>query len=412
MIIWILNHYASVPETGGAETRHYEFGRNLAKQGHLVRIFIGSYSHLTDKEMHAHASSFSNSVENNNGPFFHILDNREYKGNGIARLLASRDYYKSGLRLFDSQINEKPDVIIASSPHPYAWKLGQKIASKFKSKYIVEVRDVWPRDLIKSGKLGKYNPVSLLFGAIEKKAYKKSDKIISLLPGLEKHIFKVAGTKMAEKVVFIPNGIELTKFQNPKISGEINTLFKAYKGKTIIAYLGSHGPTNDLRTVIKGINKYNESFPTNNFHFLFVGRGSMKKQLITLVKSLSIDNIDFIDPIPKNFVPGFLNLVDGLIFPLAKFDIETPAVSSYKLLDYMASGKPIISVDLPNFPLKETGGAIFYKAEEEDSFKRALEKYSELKEKGKTLFPENKDYVAKNRDINVLTNKLITIMAG
>ena len=49
MRIWILNHYASPPDKA-AGTRHYDFGRVLAEQGHEVTIFASSFNHLSGKE--------------------------------------------------------------------------------------------------------------------------------------------------------------------------------------------------------------------------------------------------------------------------------------------------------------------------------------------------------------------------
>ena len=49
MRIWILNHHASPPDRP-AGTRHYEFGRVLAAQGHDVTIFASSFSHFSRRE--------------------------------------------------------------------------------------------------------------------------------------------------------------------------------------------------------------------------------------------------------------------------------------------------------------------------------------------------------------------------
>ena len=51
MRIWILNHYAAPPDQP-AGTRHYDFGRVLAAQGHDVTIFASSFSHLSRQEEH------------------------------------------------------------------------------------------------------------------------------------------------------------------------------------------------------------------------------------------------------------------------------------------------------------------------------------------------------------------------
>jgi hypothetical protein len=49
MNIWILNHYATPPDTPGL-TRHFDFARELVKQGHRISIFASSFNHRTRKE--------------------------------------------------------------------------------------------------------------------------------------------------------------------------------------------------------------------------------------------------------------------------------------------------------------------------------------------------------------------------
>ena len=43
--IWIINQYASTPDTGMGG-RHYYLAKELAKLGHDVHLIAGSYSHL------------------------------------------------------------------------------------------------------------------------------------------------------------------------------------------------------------------------------------------------------------------------------------------------------------------------------------------------------------------------------
>ena len=46
--IWIINQYASTPETGMGG-RHYHMARELVKQGHKVYLVAASYTHLLRK---------------------------------------------------------------------------------------------------------------------------------------------------------------------------------------------------------------------------------------------------------------------------------------------------------------------------------------------------------------------------
>jgi glycosyltransferase involved in cell wall biosynthesis len=404
MNIWIFNHYASSLSLGGAETRHVEFGEAFSSKGHKVRIFVGSFSHLTEDNMCRFCTPIG-SPHSGDSPSFHCFETRRYESNGLDRFLSSIDYCKSGRRTLGASQVDRPDVVIASSPHPYAWRLGWEIAERYGAKLVVEIRDVWPRDLISAGKLSRMNPVSVLFGAVEKKAYLKATKIVSLLPNLEAHICQVTRRNIEDRVVYIPNGIDASRFEKPKITSEVADLMRRFQSKRVIAYLGSHGPTNDLETVLRGVKLLNIKNASEDLQFAFIGRGSEKSNLIDLAKELSLDNVVFLDQIPKESVPGLIQSVDALIFPLAKFDMQTPAVSSYKLLDYMASGKPIVAADLPGLPLKITGEGEFYEPGSPDSFSEALTRLLRSLNEGPKKCLKNISYVRDNRDIKKLAEQ-------
>lgn len=392
MKIWILNHYASIPKLGGAETRHYDFARIWVSKGHSVRMFIGSYSHLTEDEMLKYVASHS---EETHEPAFTVIKTRRYRGNGVDRFLSCRDYYLNGKKMLNT-LKEKPDVIIASSPHPYAWQLGRVISKRLNCPFIVEVRDIWPWNLIASGKMSRMNPAAIIFSRIERAVYIESAKIISLTSGFETHVADIAGSKYQDKVLYIPNGVDIMKFDEHSSPPEIDELLKPFKGKFLIGYAGSHGPTNDLETVLKGIHLFNKDLPESEVYFLFVGRGSEKDKLMKLSEELHLRNVHFLDPIPKEYVPAFIKHMDALLFPCA----EVEAHSSNKLLDAMASGKPIISVDLPDIPVKKTKDAIFYTSGNEREFCQAMKRLlsSDIAKFG----AKNKIYIRKKRNISQL----------
>jgi len=398
--IWILNHYASVPKLGGAETRHYDFARIWVSKGHSVRIFIGSYSHLTEDEMPRYVTSHSGEAHE---PAFTVIKTRRYKRNGVDRFLSCRDYYLNGRKMLNT-LEEKPDVVIASSPHPYAWQLGRVISKRFGCPLIVEVRDIWPWNLIAAGKMSRMNPAAIIFSRIEKIVYIESAKIISLASGFDAHVANIAGNKYQDKVLCIPNGVDMTKFHDHLSSPEIDELLKPFKGKFLIGYAGSHGPTKDLETVLKGIYLFNKDLPKSEVYFLFVGRGSEKNKLMKLSEKLHLRNVRFLDPIPKEQVPAFIKYMDALLFSCA----EVEAHSSYKLLDAMASGKPMISADLPDIPVKETKDAIFYTPGNEKEFCQAVKK---LVSSDTTKFgSKNKTYIYKERNIFQLALKFEEVL--
>ena len=117
-------------------------------------------------------------------------------------------YYKKVVKA--SAFFGKCDMVYASSPHPLTWIAGRKIAEKNNAKFIAETRDLWPETFISMGKFSKSHPVVKILYAIEKKIYKKADKLIFTMPGGVDYVESLGIS--TDKVVNINNGVDLKEF--------------------------------------------------------------------------------------------------------------------------------------------------------------------------------------------------------
>jgi glycosyltransferase involved in cell wall biosynthesis len=374
--------------------------------GHRVKIFVADYHHLIAKRW---TDLFKKNIVEKDNVEFIVVPVRSYIGNNKDRLLNMLDYSRNAVKIA-KQLKEKPDIVIGSSVHPFAWKAAYKISRYYKSRFLIEVRDIWPDDLVKFGLLKRYHPLTIYLYLLEKWAYKKAEKIISLTPEFLNHLERLKLKAFKEKVLVIPNGVDLKRFEKVIRCDVVDRILEKFKDKIIFSYTGAHGPANDLKTVVEGIKILDSNNLSDKVAFIFVGSGPEKENLINLSKRLSLKNVEFIDPIPKECVPYLLSKSNALIFPLGKVDIKEPAYSSNKLADYMASGKPIISVDLEGLPLKETNGAIFYNPGDPESFAKAIEKFMNIpQEKIEAIGKRNIEYIKENRDVRKLAKKLSEI---
>ena len=91
MNIWIVNHYATPPDTPGG-TRHYDFARELTKHGNKVTIFAAGFSHYTKKDKRLRKGQ--NYVrENINGvKFLWLRTSPYYGGNDWRRVVNMLSY--------------------------------------------------------------------------------------------------------------------------------------------------------------------------------------------------------------------------------------------------------------------------------------------------------------------------------
>ncbi|MER2000362.1 MAG: glycosyltransferase, partial [Lysinibacillus sp.] len=146
MNILLINHYAG-SQQHGMEFRPYYLAKEWVKKGHQVTIIGASYSHLRTQNIEINAGfMFEEQIE---GIRYIWLKTSEYANNGLSRLKNTFEFsfllYKHAKKLCNMI---QPDVVLASSPHPFIFYGAKKIAKKGNCKIVFEVRDLWPLSMI------------------------------------------------------------------------------------------------------------------------------------------------------------------------------------------------------------------------------------------------------------------------
>jgi len=405
--IWILNHYAVSPDMAGG-TRHYDLGKELVRRGHKVTIFASGFKHSTKKYVKLHSGERFK-IEDYNRVRFVWLNTIPYYGNNWRRILNMISY---GVRVLNvCRGVEKPDVIICSSVHPFAVVAAWWLAKRYKARFIFEVRDLWPQTVVEMGAIKVTGIPARLLYIWEKFMYKRADKIIVLLPNAKEYIEKYGID--SQKIIWIPNGVDLELFDKPEHidpSSEIAKVFRKQKNRFKVVYAGAHGPVNVLETVIDAACLLAKK--SANIHFFLIGDGSEKKKLIKKAQEKSVDNITFLDPVPKSQIPAILQQSDLLMFCLRDLDIYKYGISLNKMYDYFASGKPIImSGDAINGVIHEAGAGITVEPENPEALAQGILKIEKmtLAEREK-LGANGRTYVEKYHNTKVLGDILEKIL--
>ena len=200
MKIWILNHYASPPDRA-AGTRHYEFGRVLARQGHEVTIFASSFSHFSLQEERLAANELAR-AENFDGVRFVWIRTASYSGNDHRRTLNMLSY-AVGVMLAQRRFS-RPDVVVGSSVHLAAVASACLIGHTRRVPFVFEVRDLWPQALIDLGELQERSVTARALRRLERFLYRRARVVISLLPHAGEYI---AGTvSLRRRLSISPTG--------------------------------------------------------------------------------------------------------------------------------------------------------------------------------------------------------------
>jgi glycosyltransferase involved in cell wall biosynthesis len=381
--IWIFNHYAIAPAHVGG-TRHYDLSKHLVEKGYKVTIFASSFNHFAKEEMVFNESKSHFKTEWIDGVKYVWINTPAYKGS-IGRVKNILSYtLKSFKKAISDCHTDKPDIVIGSSVHPLAAIIGYLVSRKAKCKFYFEERDLWPQTFVDFGKISAGNPIAKALYKLESFLYQKADRIIVLFDKA-KYYVESRGIDQ-RKVIYLPNGVNLSGYRQLNESVEIDQIFKGLERKFVIVYAGSHGIANHLDPIIELF-----SILKNNpeIHLVLVGDGDQKQEMIKRAEQNGISNLTFKDPISKSEIPYLLSKANMGIISIMDSPLYKWGFSMNKIYDYMAAGLPIIMIADPELigPLRNQEGIHPY--QELEAIKNLICKYKDspelLKKEGATL---------------------------
>lgn len=377
-----------MPEKYFFGTRHFYLGEEWVKKGHRVTIFTSNSNHLTDKLpvfedksmvedingvqtiwLNAYKStgpsSFSRILSwihfewlllwfvRNQGKKFTKRD-IHFTNSGEQTVIDASNITNSDLKFTKSELNETddehnitksgeeitdcenypPDIVIVSSLSILSILSGWYFSKKYKARFLLEIRDIWPLTAIQSGGFSKRNPFIMILSWIERFGYRNADAVIGTMPNLVEHIREVE--PRFKKCVNIPQGISKTSLDNHELIDQAYLADVFYRPAFRVAYVGTINASNPLHllldaAVLMGANA--------GVDFYLLGRGSLKDDYIK--KYGHHPHIHFPDVIEKKYVRDFLSHID-LCYDAIGGLIARFGHSRNKWMDYMAASKPIV----------------------------------------------------------------------
>lgn len=396
--ILIINHHASIPKYGGGG-RHHQFASELSKRNYNVTLIASSYAQ--GKKEYLHNYSHIKEKINNNYEFIMIRTSPAYKNNLIKRLFNYIDFKNKVERL---ELTDKPDVVVASSVHPFTWIAGYKLAKKYKAKFVVEVRDLWPLSLYEDINKIIRPYVFMFFNRLEKKYYNLASSIIVTAPNAHKYINEKYDIK-EENIYFIPHCIDINEFDEnveKKISKPIDDLLKNY---FCVTYTGALSKSEGLENFLYLANRFKKY---NNIKFLIIGSGSEKESLVKIQKQMSLNNVEFFDRLPRKNIPSILTKSCVLFTGLMERKAFKYGISKNKFYDYMAAQKPVIFMsNVKKSAIEKANCGYVIKDHSIDEAENELVKlYSDGKLR-QTLSKNGRKYVEKHHTIEIITDQFI-----
>ena len=397
MKIWFIHPYAGSPKRG-MSFRPYYFCKHFQNMGHKVVVISSSFHHLSS------FTKIQEGLQSIEDVPYYLVKTSSYSGNGIKRIF---NMFNFGISLFGFSFrsfaaNNIPDVIIASTAHPFHFLAAKYYADKYKAKLILEVRDIWPLSLQELIGISKFHPFTLMINLFQRYAYRNCDHCVSLLENAES-FFIQEGLKH-NSFTCIPNGVELYEKQPTKDEFLLKNLVSEIKNfDTVIGYTGAIGIPNNLLPLIEA-SKELEGF---NIGILLVGDGIEKQNLQSRVQELNLKNVIFIGKVAKDQIEHILPFCDAMFINAQPKPLYKLGISPNKIFDYMLHNKFVFNgIDSPNNPLEKSSSEIKFDANSPFDISSKIIKFHNLKG---SRISNASDYVKQNYTYEKLAIKYVNL---
>lgn len=403
--ILILNHHANAPDKKGGG-RHFDLGEKLSSKGYNIEIIASSYDN--SKKEYRTNSRINTHEFNSHFKFTRIKSKPAYT-NMVGRFLNYIDYMiKTSKLKFD---NDKPDIIIASSVHPLTWVSGYRLSRKYNSKFIVEVRDLWPLSFYEDFSQTKRKLFFPFFEHLEKKYYKLADAIITTAPYADEYINEKYRVNK-DKIFHIPHGIDIEKFDNNvsnPLEENINEeIVKALEKNFSVTYTGALSQSEGLATLVESA-KYLKDLV--DLKIIIIGSGPELEKLENIVNKQKLSNVIFYESQPRDAIPLYLEKSDLLFTGLIDRKAFEYGISKNKFYDYMSASKPIIFASNVRGSLIDMSksGVTISPGDPKLLAKTIRKIYKEYNYRDNEFGNNAREYVEKNHTLDTIADKFIEV---
>ncbi|MBT8419455.1 MAG: glycosyltransferase family 4 protein, partial [Gammaproteobacteria bacterium] len=229
------------------------------------------------------------------------------------------------------------DVVVGTSPQFFtacaAWLVGRLK----RIPWVFELRDIWPEAIKAVGAVAD-SPTIRALERLEMFLYRHASHIVVVTHAFKETLVRrgVAG----DKIDVVTNGVDLSRFK-PRVRDEALMEKLGLSGRFIAGYIGTHGMAHALETLLDAAALLKKDPRAGNIRLLFIGDGARKATLVADARERGLDNVLFLDSVPKAEVPRYWSVLDVAVIHLRQSELFETVIPS-KLFECMGMGIPVL----------------------------------------------------------------------
>jgi len=322
------------PETAAPAVRVHELSREWVKLGHKVTVLTGFPNHPTGILHSDYRKKFRRMTTRETVDGIDVvrswlvpLPNRK----ALERIVNYSSFcFSAALR---GLFLKKFDVVVATSPQLLVGLSGLAISRLRGSKFIFEVRDLWPESLVGTGVADTSSLVYRSLLKVSSRLYRSCDHVVAVTPAFKDHIQKHFDCP-AEKISVVPNGVDLDFFEQARLN-----YVPSRNGRFVVSFIGTIGNAHGVDVILAAARALRESHPAVLFRI--VGEGAERERIESEIKKAQFDNIEVLGHQPRARIPSLIWDSDVCLVLLKRSDVFRTVIPT-KMLEFMAAGRPVI----------------------------------------------------------------------
>lgn len=317
----------------------------------------------------------------------------------------SLDFFSFAVTSFIAGLAVKADLIVATSPQFFTALSGCALAFFKRKRWVMEVRDIWPESIAAVGAMKTRWVISLL-ERVELFLYRNAWRIVVVTDAFKDNM--VARGVPADKIFVVKNGVDLSVYAPTPRNKELMDAL-GIPQKIIVGYTGTHGLAHSLDFILRSIARMNDQ----DFHFVFIGDGAEKENLMRLAQTLQLNNVTFVDPVRKSEIVSYLSMIDIALVPLRKSSTFEAVIPS-KVFESVAMNIPVLlGVNGETRAIIESYGAgIYFEPENEDDFLAKLVLMKQSIDRDRNHFTNGCQRMSHDFNRENLAEKMLHILSG
>ena len=323
------------PEVNAPASRTHEHCRLWVRAGHRVTVITCAPNFPKGKVFDGYRNAWRQEQTLDG---IHVIRVWSYitANEGFARRVL--DYLSfmatatlAGLRVPDV------DVVVGTSPQFFTACAAHMVGALRRRPWVFELRDLWPESIKAVGAM-RESAVIRWLERLEEYLYRRASRIVSVTHSFKRKL--VARGIDGGKIEVVTNGVDIGRF-SPRPKDPVLTRQLALEGKFVAGYIGTHGMAHALETLLDAADRLRRTPDGAEIQLLLLGDGARKAALQDDARRRGLDNVVFVDSVPKDEVARYWSLLDVSIIHLRRSELFTTVIPS-KLFECMGMGIPVL----------------------------------------------------------------------